>query len=118
MKDNMTLWEVRKMKDNMALWEVTITIRVGGIDEVDASRNAREILADIDAGDETVRKLLDGDIVAAAAKTLTHMKQTHPNKPSRFYKPVMLALVRAFEAEVSGADWDYIYDWIELQSEM
>ena len=106
------------MKDNMTLWEVTITIRVDGIDEVDASRNAREILEDIDAGDEAVRKLLDGDIVAAAAKTLTHMKQTYPNKPSAFYKPVVRALVRACEAEVSGADWDYIYDWIEMQSEM
>jgi len=118
MKDNMTLWEVRKMKDNMALWEVTITIRVGGLDEADASRNAREILEDIDAGDETVRKLLDSDIVAAAAKTLTHMKQTYPNKSSVFYKPVVRALVKACGAEVSGADWDYIYDWIDLQSEM
>jgi len=110
--------EVRKMKDNMALWEVTITIRVGGIDEVDASRNAREILEDIDAGDETIRKLLDGDIVAAAAKTLTHMKQTYPNKPSAFYQSVVRALVRACGAEVSSADWAHVYDWIEMQSEM
>lgn len=106
------------MKDNMTLWEVTITIRVGGIDEVDASRKAREILEDIDAGDETVWKLLDGDIVAAAAKTLTHMKQTYPNKPSAFYKSVVRALVKACGTEVSDVDWDYIYDWIELQSEM
>jgi len=106
------------MKDNMALWEVTITLRVSGVDEVDASRSAREILEDVDAGDETVRKLLDGEIMRVAAKTLAHLKQTHPNKPSKFYKSVMLSLVRACEAEVSGADWDYIYDWIELQSEM
>lgn len=106
------------MKDNMTLWEVTITIKVDGIDEVDASRNAREILEDIDAGDETVRKLLDGDILAAAAKTLTHMKQTYPNKPSAFYQSVVRALVKACGAEVSGADWYYIYDWIEMLSEM
>ena len=106
------------MKDNMALWEVTITMRVSGVDEVDASRRAREILEDLDAGDETVRKLLDGDIVADAAKILAHMKQTHPNKPSEFYKLVTLALVSACGAEVSGADWDHIYDWIEMQSEM
>ena len=106
------------MKDNMALWEVTITLRVSGVDEVDASRNAREILEDIDAGDETVRKLLDGDIVAEAAKILAHMKQTLPNKPSEFYKLVMLALIYAYGAEVSDADWDHIYGWIEMQSEM
>ena len=106
------------MKDNMALWEVTITMRVGGIDEVEASRSVREKLEDIDAGDETVRKLLDGDIVAEAAKTLTHMKQTHPGKPTEFYKSVTLALVSAYGAEVAEMDQDHIYGWIEMQSEM
>lgn len=106
------------MKDNMALWEVTITLRVSGVDEVDAFRRAREMLEDVDAGDETVRKLLDGETMRMAAKTLVHMKQTHPNKPSKFYKSAILALVRACGAEVSYADWDHIYDWIEMQSEM
>mgnify|MGYP001175243159 CR=1 FL=1 len=106
------------MDGKLALWEVTITMRVGGVDEVDASRNAREKLEDVDVGDETVRKLLDGDIVAEAAKILAHIKQTHPNKPAEFYKFVTLALISAYGTEVSHADWDHIYGWIEMQSEM
>ena len=98
------------------LWEVKTTFCVSGQDELDASKNARELLEDIDAGDETIRKLMDGDIVAEAARTLAYMQKDHPDKNDEFYEIVIKALVQAYGAEFEEEDWEHIYGWIELQS--